>query len=63
MKSAPDVNWLENLDKLSDEERDSIERPLTMNELSNVIFKHLKVGKSPGNDGLTVEYIVHFGKR
>ena len=58
----PDLDWLNRVQKMSNEESKVLERPLTGNEFSNVLFKHMKVGKSPGNDGLTVEFYRTFWK-
>ena len=60
--AVPDVDWLGKVHTLSDDEREALERPLSMNEISNGLFKHMKVGKSPGNDGLTVEFYRTFWK-
>ena len=57
-----DREWLDKTKKLSNSERDELERPLTMNEISNSLFKRMKTGKSPGNDGLTVEFYRTFWK-
>lgn len=48
-----------NLNKLSDEEADSISQPITAEEINNVIRK-LKNNKSPGVDGLPGEYYKMF---
>ena len=58
----PDRDWLGKVQKLSNDERDGLDRPLAANEFSKIIFKHMKVGKSPGNDGLTVEFYRTFWK-
>ena len=58
----PNVDWLGKVQKLSNDEKESLDRPLAANEFSKVLFKHMKVGKSPGNDGLTVEFYRTFWK-
>ena len=58
----PNKDWLGKVHRLSMEEREELERPLAGNEFSKVLFKHMKVGKSPGNDGLTVEFYRTFWK-
>ena len=58
----PDHNWFQDLKKLPENANVSLEGPLTMNEISNALFKHSKTGKSPGNDGLTVEFYRTFWK-
>ena len=49
-------NFTANLElpKLSDDERDEIEGKLTLEECQNIL-KTLKLGKSPGEDGYTVQ--------
>ena len=44
---------------LSLEQRDSCEGPLSLTELSNAL-KSLDLNRSPGLDGLTVEFYLHF---
>ena len=58
----PDKDWLEKVQTLSNDEREELERPLAANEFSKVLFKKMKIGKSPGNDGLTVEFYRTFWK-
>ena len=50
-------NFTANLEllKLSDDERDEIERKLTLEECHNILTT-FKLGKSPGEDGYTVEF-------
>ena len=50
-------NFITNLEfpKLSDNERDEIEGKLTLKERQNIL-KSFKLGKSPGEDGYTVEF-------
>ena len=60
--APPETDWLQSLDKLSEDATKDLEKPLTTNEISNVLFKHSKTGKSPGNDGLTVEFYRTFWK-
>ena len=50
------------MNKLPEGARESLDGDLTVNEISNALFKHSKVGKSPGNDGLTVEFYRTFWK-
>ncbi len=54
--------YLENTDfnhKLSDLQKTDCDLEITMDELDFVI-KNLKTGKSPGTDGLTPEFYIHF---
>ena len=44
---------------LSSEQRDSWEGPLSLTELSNAL-KSLNLNRSPGLDGLVVEFYLHF---
>ena len=43
------------LPRLNQEERENINRPITNNEIESIIQK-LSTNKSPGPDGLTVEF-------
>ena len=43
--------------KLSDEERDSLEGPITKEEMTNQLFKHMKAHAAPGIDGFTVDWV------
>ena len=45
--------------KLTDEQRDSIDKQLTMSECFAAL-KTFKKNKTPGNDGLTVEFYLTF---
>ena len=51
-----------NLLRLSQEEIESINRPITSTEIETVI-KNLPKNKSPGQDGFTVNSIKHLEKR
>ena len=48
-----------NTSKLTDEQRDSIDKQLTMSECFTAL-KTFKKNKTPGNDGLTVEFYLAF---
>ena len=48
-----------NTGKLTDEQRDSIDKQLTMSECFAAL-KTFKKNKTPGNDGLTVEFYLTF---
>ena len=43
--------------KLSDEERDDLEGPITKEEMTNQLFKHMKAHSAPGIDGFTVDWV------
>ena len=46
--------WLNQLPTISVEQKNKLDKPFTMNEVSNVVLKSMHQGKSPGNDGLTL---------
>jgi len=55
--SAPNKTWkrtLETLPKLNDTQKKGLDCPISEGELGNSLFRHMKEGKLPGNDGLTV---------
>jgi hypothetical protein len=52
--------WFNDIKKISDTTRELLEQPITKNNLTNVIFKEMGNGKSPGADGLTVELYMKF---
>ena len=54
-------NLLSNSKKLSPEESNSLNGPLTITELSNVL-KTMKHNKTPGLDGFPAEFYKSFGK-
>ena len=57
--SIQDEIFLENVPKLSEEEKKSCEGLLTMEECSNIVSS-LQNNKSPGNDGFTEEFYKAF---
>ena len=50
------VNEL-NKRRLSNEERDSLEGPITKEEMTSQLFKHMKPHSAPGIDGFTVDWV------
>jgi hypothetical protein len=52
--------WFNDIKKISDTTRELLEKPIIKNDLTNVIFKEMDHGKSPGADGLTVEFYQKF---
>merc|ERR1711940_205788 len=57
-----DNKVLEELDrrKLNQEEKDSMEGPITKQELTTQLMEHMKPNSAPGLDGFTVAWIRHF---
>ena len=47
---------LKDLPKLTQRDKDRLVRPITEEEIKNTLFKKLNPGKSPGSDGLTVDF-------
>ena len=47
---------LSQLPKLTQDEIQKLNKPVTVNELYITLTKQLKLGKSPGNDGLSVAF-------
>ena len=45
--------------RITDDQRQELDRPLTIDEIY-VALKGLAKNKTPGCDGLTVEFFVHF---
>jgi hypothetical protein len=52
--------WFNGIKKISDTTTELLEKPITKNDLINVLFKKMGSGKSPGADGLTVEFYMKF---
>lgn len=48
--------FLDGLDKLSEESKEDIEKPIDYEELKNIIFECCAKNKSPGSDGLLYEF-------
>ena len=46
--------------RLTDEKRDLLEGPITKDELSTQLKKHMKPNSAPGLDGFTVAWVRHF---
>ena len=55
-----DSSWWEFLPKINDELKESLDRSITLNDLTTVLFKNMSPSKSPGNDGLTVKFLRKF---
>ena len=55
------TEFLENLPKLNENEKDALEGYLTLNEIASSL-KNMKNGKSPGTDGMTVDFFKFFWK-
>ena len=52
-------SYVKNLPKLSETEAASLEGTITLEEASDVL-KNMKNGKSPGTDGMTVDFLIFF---
>jgi hypothetical protein len=52
--------WFNSIKTISDTTKELLEKPITKNDLTNVIFKEMSNGKSPGADVLKVEFYVKF---
>ncbi len=48
-----------NVPKLSQDQKESLEQPITINEISKAV-KSMKNGKTPGSDGLTTDFYKFF---
>jgi exonuclease III len=46
---------IDEMKKLQGQELEALGRPITLPEIENTLFKGMKKGKAPGNDGLTIE--------
>jgi hypothetical protein len=55
--------WFHSIKIVSDTTKELLEKPITKNNLTNVIFKEMSNRKSPGADGLTVQFYVKFWVR
>ena len=54
-KDTPD-EWYEGIKKIPDEISKSLEENVKLNDITHALFKLMKEGKSPGNDGLTSSF-------
>jgi hypothetical protein len=52
--------WFNNIKKISDATRELLDKPIIKNNLTHVIFKEMDHRKSPGADGLSVEFYQRF---
>jgi hypothetical protein len=52
--------WFNGIKTISDPRKELLEKTITKNDLTNVIFKEMSNGKSPGADGLTVKFYIKF---
>ena len=55
-----DNNWWTTLPKIDDELKESLDKPITLNDLTRVLFQDMAPCKAPGNDGLTVRFMRKF---
>ena len=59
IKNSTYSSFLDNLPRLSDSIKESLDLPLTLDELETVI-KQSKLNKAPGPDGYTNEFLIFF---
>jgi hypothetical protein len=52
--------WFNGIKTISDTSKELLEKPITKNDLTDLIFQEMSNGKSPGADGLTVKFYVKF---
>jgi hypothetical protein len=52
--------WFNGIKTISDPRKELLEKTITKNDLTNVIFKEMSNGKSPGADGLTIKFYIKF---
>jgi hypothetical protein len=54
--SFVDPKWWEDLPQIDSNLRDKLDSDPTLNEITRVLFKESKDGKTPGDDGLKNRY-------
>jgi hypothetical protein len=54
--------WWDGLQSIDDATKTKLDSPITLNELTTVLFKELAPNKSPGSDGITVLFLRKFWK-
>ena len=54
-KDTPE-DWFEGLKRVPEEVSEKLDKPVTLNDITNALFKLVSEGKSPGNDGLTTTF-------
>jgi hypothetical protein len=54
--------WWDGLVKIDDCTKDKLDNPITLNELTTVLFQQMAPNKSPGSDGITVLFLRPFWK-
>ena len=52
--------WWETVPRISEELKEGLDQPITMNDLTRSLFKNMSPSKAPGNDGLTVKFMRKF---
>ena len=55
-----DDTWWETVPTISDELKETLDRPVTLNDLTVALFKNMSPSKAPGNDGLSVKFLRKF---
>jgi hypothetical protein len=54
--------WWDGLQSIDNATKTKLDSPITLNELTTVLFKELAPNKSPGSDGITVLFLRKFWK-
>jgi hypothetical protein len=54
--------WWDGLQRIDDTTKNKLDNPITLNELTIVLFKETAPNKSPGSDGITVLFLRKFWK-
>jgi hypothetical protein len=52
--------WFNGIKQITDDTKNQLDRKVTRNDITTAIFKHMGAGKSPGADGLSVEFYQKF---
>jgi hypothetical protein len=57
-----DDKWWDGLQSIDDATKTKLDSPITLNELTTVLFNEMAPNKSPGSDGITVLFLRKFWK-
>jgi hypothetical protein len=61
-KVQVDDIWWDGLQSIDDATKTKLDIPITLNELTTVLFKEMAPNKSPGSDGINVLFLRKFWK-